>query len=466
MTQLGRLRQVLADAGYDEAGLERHVRDGGRVGLRDGVAALALTPADDSPLAGLSRLFIGGEKLPAAVAADALAPLSPAELPELVQARNGTVLPRVRIEPFEGLLVASDPPRPLSRDHVLGVGTATRILAALTMRRRVEAALDLCTGSGALALLAARHADHVVATDLSRRALRFAKLNARLNAVDGIDWRQGDLFEPLRGERFDLITANPPFVVSPATEFTFRDAGYEDDALTRGVVEGVADRLSDDGYATVVCNWISPLDGEWSARPREWLAESGCDALILRHMSEAARTYALRWNLRPGKTLEQSAAAAQAWAQYYRERGIDSLTTGVIVLRRRRGVNWMRDEELAGLPVGSASDQIERIFEAGDLFEGDVDLRSLVLRPAPGTTLVERRRPGGELERARLSVDEGMRLFGRMPTTCVPVIDALDGTRTLGEAIDLARAPAAECLRACRDLLGRGLLVALEGKNG
>jgi hypothetical protein len=216
VTPLGRLRQVLADAGYDEAGFERHVRDGGRVSLREGVAALGLTPTDESPLAGLSRLFIGGEALPAGLAANALAPLSPAELPELVQARDGAVLPRVRIEPFDGLLIASDPAGRLRRDHVLGVGLATRILAALTVRRHAEAALDLCTGSGALALLAARHAGRVVATDLSRRALRFAKLNAQLNAVGGIDWRRGDLFEPLGDERFDLITANPPFVISPA----------------------------------------------------------------------------------------------------------------------------------------------------------------------------------------------------------------------------------------------------------
>jgi methylase of polypeptide subunit release factors len=427
--------------------------------LREGVAALGLTPPDDRPIAALSRLFIGGETLPAAVAEQAFAPLSPAQLPGLVRSRNGSVLPRVRIEPFEGLLVASDPPHPLKRDHVLGVGTATRMLAGLTVRRRVEEALDLCTGSGSLALLAARHADRVVATDLSRRALRFARLNAELNESEGVEWLHGDLFEPLGDARFDLVTANPPFVVSPSTEFTYRDGGYEDDALTRGVVGGVAARLREGGYATVVCNWISPLDGGWSARPRGWLAESGCDALILRHTTESARAYALRWNLQPGKTLQQSAAAAQAWAEYYRERGIESLTTGVIVLRKRSGANWMRDEELAGMPVGSASDQIERIFAAVDLLAGDVDLRTLALRPAPGTTLVERRRPGGEVERARLSIDEGMRLFGRMPVSCVAVLDALDGTHTVAEAIEAADATEGECLPALLDLLGRGLLI-------
>jgi hypothetical protein len=112
------------------------------------------------------------------------------------------------------------------------------------------------------------------------------------------------------------------------------------------------------------------------------------------------------------------------------------------------------------MPVGSASDQLERIFAAGDLLHGEADLRGRILTPAPGTTLVERRRPGRNLERARLSADEGMRLLGRMPTRCVAVLDALDGTRTVGEALEAVGAPEAECLPALRELLARGLLVA------
>jgi hypothetical protein len=460
VTELGRLRQVLADAGYDEAGLEQHVRADGRLSLTEGAAVLGMSPAAGGRLSSLTRMLVGGETLPTAAATAALAPLAPADVPEIVAARNGSVRPRVRIEPFEGLLIASDPTRRIGRDHVLGVGLATRMLAALTVRRPVETALDLCTGSGAIALLAARHADAVVGTDMSRRALRLARLNAQLNAVNGITWRQGDLFEPVGDERFGLITANPPFVISPATEFTYRDAGYEDDTLTRGVLTGAAVRLREGGYATIVCNWISQPDEPWSKRPRLWLAESGCDVLILQLMTEQAAAYALRWNTLPGRTANQSATAAKTWAEYYRERGIESLTTGVVVLRRRSGANWTHTDDLGGSPVASASDHLERIFAGQDVLHSDGSMLDRVVTPAPGTTLVERRSPGGELERARLSADDGLRLLGRMPAACVAVIDALDGTRTLGEAIDGAGAHPDECLAACRDLLGRGLLVA------
>ena len=75
--------------------------------------------------------------------------------------------------------MASDTTRLYRADHVLGVGGATRILAALTVRRQVGAALDLGTGSGVHALLAARHAERVVGVDLNRRALRLARSTLR-----------------------------------------------------------------------------------------------------------------------------------------------------------------------------------------------------------------------------------------------------------------------------------------------
>src|SRR5437588_284382 len=65
--------------------------------------------------------------------------------------------------------------------------------------------LDLCTGSGYLAIVAAQQgATRVVATDISRRAVIATKLNALLNGVD-IDPHHGDLFEPVGHERFHLI---------------------------------------------------------------------------------------------------------------------------------------------------------------------------------------------------------------------------------------------------------------------
>ena len=74
--------------------------------------------------------------------------------------------------------------------------------------------LDLCTGSGILALAAARvGASRVLAVDISRRAVLATRLNAALNGL-AVQAVRGDLFDAVAGQRFDLIVSNPPYVPS------------------------------------------------------------------------------------------------------------------------------------------------------------------------------------------------------------------------------------------------------------
>jgi HemK-related putative methylase len=73
-------------------------------------------------------------------------------------------------------------------------------------------ALDMGTGSGVGAVFLARRGWQVTAVDVNPEAVRCARINALLNRLeDRIDVRQGDLFGPVEGERFDLILFNPPF---------------------------------------------------------------------------------------------------------------------------------------------------------------------------------------------------------------------------------------------------------------
>lgn len=82
--------------------------------------------------------------------------------------------------------------------------------------------LDVCTGSGILAISAARDgAAEVTAVDISRRAVAAARLNAWLNGVR-IEVVRGDLFEPLRGRRFDVIVSNPPYLPGDIAELPRR----------------------------------------------------------------------------------------------------------------------------------------------------------------------------------------------------------------------------------------------------
>ncbi|ACG71635.1 protein-(glutamine-N5) methyltransferase, release factor-specific [Anaeromyxobacter sp. K] len=117
------------------------------------------------------------------------------------------------------------------------------------------AALDLCTGSGALGVSLAleRPGARVVATDLSADALAVAAENARALGA-AVDLRQGDLWAPLReGERFDVIVSNPPYVPRGELDTLPRevrreprlalDGGPDGLSLLRRIVEGAPTRL-------------------------------------------------------------------------------------------------------------------------------------------------------------------------------------------------------------------------------
>jgi release factor glutamine methyltransferase len=114
----------------------------------------------------------------------------------------------------------------------------TELLVELSLQREFSSVVDLGTGSGAIALALKRHRPdaHVVAVETSAAALEVARRNASRHGLT-IDFRQGRWFEPLAGERFDLIVANPPYVAEGDPHLP--DLGFE----PRGALLAGADGL-------------------------------------------------------------------------------------------------------------------------------------------------------------------------------------------------------------------------------
>ncbi|WP_153395010.1 N5-glutamine methyltransferase family protein [Ornithinicoccus halotolerans] len=329
----------------------------------------------EEPAAVLVRCFVLGEAVPeqALVAALPSVPLPDLVGLGLVRAAAGEVRARVDLRPYgdeaRTWWVVSDLSElalggPLPTDHVLGIGGASTTLASWAPRPRVGRALDLGTGCGVQALHLSGHADHVVATDVSARALRTARLNAELN---GLDWelRRGSLLEPVAGERFDLVVSNPPFVITPRVagvpRYEYRDGGAAGDTVVADLVRGVGAHLAPGGLAQLLGNWEVPRDGDWREVVSGWLDGTGLDAWVVQREVQDPAGYAETWardgGHRPGTPGFEE--LYEAWLADFEARGVAEVGFGIITLQRpatgRRP--WRELAEVTGpvaAPVGPA----------------------------------------------------------------------------------------------------------------
>ena len=437
-----RLREAVAAAGYAAQAVERLLStDGERVPRSADALPLQLRllrPSDR--LSTLVALFYLGVEVPGDAAADALAPAELDRLAalNLIAVEGGAVKALVDLVPTEELLVASDRFEggrfAEDRDEVLGLTPPTRALAALTIRRPVESALDLGCGSGVLAILAAEHARHVVGVDVNERALALARLNALLNDCPNVEWRRGDWLHAVEGETFDLIVCNPPYLISPDSTFTFRDSGLPGDAFCERLVEEVPAYLTEGGLGHVLVSWAHRNDEEWSAPLRRWVDGTCCDAILLRYASEDPLTHAAEWNEALRGDRRAYGEVLDRWTAYCRELGIERIGWGTVVLRRREGENWVLPLTASGDRMTPAGHHLERLIAAQDARPG-LDVSS-VLELAPDHRLDRSVRLGGGvgvLERAYLRLDGGLGTRIELDPAMLEVLASLDGRRPLGE---------------------------------
>ena len=162
-----------------------------------------------------------------------------------------------------------------SDQRVIGMFAAKREAIA---GKRV---LDLGTGTGVLALLAAQFgASEVVASDNNPNAVENARLNVRRLGMEDVVCVCGpsDLFEGLTGEVFDVILFNAPWVQGKATtlyDTAIYDEGY---AVIRGLFASVCDHLAEDGAILLQYSNVSELRGEGSiAHLKELIAAHGLE---------------------------------------------------------------------------------------------------------------------------------------------------------------------------------------------
>ncbi|WP_375385935.1 methyltransferase [uncultured Microbacterium sp.] len=344
----------------------------------------------------------------------------------------------------------------LPEDHVLGVGGASLTLAGLQLPTPAAFGLDVGSGCGIQALRARRMVDRVVATDISERALRFTRLNALLNGVDGIETRLGSLFEPVSAqaggvETFDRIVSNPPFVITPRASgvpaYEYRDAGMVGDDLVAAVIHDVGAHLAAGGVAQLLGNWETRAGVEGLDRVRHWVEASPVplDAWVIERESIDPLAYAELW-VRDGGTQPGTpafAALVDAWLDDFAAREVTRIGFGYVLLRRPPsgdGPTLARYEGLVGglgdAPLGAhlaaslaAHDRVVVLDDAG--------LAGAVLITATDVTEARHHLPGAEHPRV-IELRQGGG-FARTVTAdpgLAGLVGACDGDLPVGALID------------------------------
>ena len=528
--QAASLRADLADSGWGveavaalldeaaDAALRREIR---LPALRAVRAALADGPAP-SPVAVLTALFMLGEPVPA-TALDAALPRTAAAGAAAIGLVGepdgaGCVRALVDLRPHEAVddagevrwWVASDlgelvTGRALAPDHVLGVGGAGLTLAGLTPRTRVRTALDLGCGCGIQTLYLLRHAEYVVATDISARALAFTAFNAALAGVSvagapdagtesvagsesgsdsgagRLELLRGSLLEPVAGRRFDLIASNPPFVLTPPA---VRDAGlplmeYRDAGgpILPGLVTGLGEHLEPGAVAVMLGNWEHRGASSWRESVAAWVPEE-LDAWVVEREVQDPVEYATMWLRDGGLTPERDAqafdAALEAWIDDFEVRDVQGVGFGYLLLHRpqRPREPWCLLEEVTTSGQGVLGPHVAEVLEVRELLAGLDDEAVADLRPhlAPDVT-EERHLIPGAAEPTVILLRQGGGLGRTLQasTAVAALAGVADGELSVGQVAsavaalsDLNAADAlalrAEMVEAARHLLTTGFL--------
>lgn len=342
----------------------------------------------------------------------------------------------------------------LRHDHVLGIGQASTTLVQTTVRRHVARALDLGTGCGIQSFHLLHHAEHVTATDISKRALAFTRFNLLLNAGalhldpdrlgDRVSLRLGSLLEPVAGEEFELVVSNPPFVITPRTlgedssgQFTYRDGGLPGDDIVASLVAALPAVLAPGGTAQLLGNWEVAAGTQWSDRPQSW-AGSDVDAWFIQREQVGPEQYAETW-LQDASESRDRRHYQEAYAAYladFASRNVEGIGFGMVWLRRpAAGTRPVisRFEEITypiEQPVGP---HLGAAVERSDWLAAN-SLEDAHLLVADDVTEERHQRPGAEHPGViLLRQGAGLRRTNLLSTELAGFVSACDGDLTVGQ---------------------------------
>ncbi|MBK5294735.1 MAG: methyltransferase [Acidobacteriia bacterium] len=449
--EANRLRDYFSQCNYTTEGL-REVLVVNELASRQlrNLPRLLDRTGEGTPLHVLMRWFCFGVPVEAGAAAGAIPDriIQPLLDCGLLTVQGTALASDTMLSPFEDLLVATDHSLKIEAggdpEAVLVINPTTWLLHRYSVRRPCRAMLDLGAGCGAIGLSASSYSERVVATDLNPRATLFAAFNASLNCRTNVECLSGNAFEPVAGRKFDLILTNPPFFITPSPRYLFCENELELDLFCRGLVKQAHKYLHEDGILQMVCEWVEIQGQGWRERIAEWLEDSGCDAWVIKgHTEDPSRYAQARIRETTLGTPESDSSAYAEWMSYYRKHRVEAIHRGLIALRLRTGSNWVRIDEIPATPKAPFGNSILKGFAARDFLKRNSredTLLTAVLKVSGDVRMERTWEFSGQrwkLDKLHLWLSTGMPNAQKLEPVVAEMIGALDGERTLGEAIDL-----------------------------
>jgi SAM-dependent methyltransferase len=273
----------------------------------------------------------------------------------------------VWLYPVDGFVIASDrtsDPEGSEFQPVADVvfpaiyGGTLRFLRLLPEAHGAEA-LDLCGGTGIGALHLARSARTAVTADLTERSAFFAEFNARLNGVK-MQSLCGDLYAPVLGRQFDLITAHPPFVPALGTNMVYRDGGETGEEVTRRTIEELPAHLRPGGTCVILCVARDTKEQALEHRVRDWLGPARDEFDIVFGLEKVLSVEEVVDSLRKrGQQIDDE--EAKALSVKLRSLGTRQFVYGALVLHRCAPTGSPKPFRIGLTANGSAPD-FERLL--------------------------------------------------------------------------------------------------------
>jgi SAM-dependent methyltransferase len=296
-------------------------------------------------LLALIDLFVFGSAVPSAdfralSGERVFAALSALNLIRPAKHRDGAIVCPAWVYPVHDFVVASDrcldpdgaadwpPADAVFPAHDSGTLKLLRLLPAL----RGGDTLDLCGGSGIIALHFSKSANRASTSDITARSAFMADFNSRLNGAD-VESACGDLYEPVSGRRFEVITAHPPWVPSVGDAVVFRDGGEFGEAIIQRIIEGVSRHLDSGGTAVIVAVGRDTAEATFENRVRGWLGPAGQDCDVILGVEKALAPENVFDSIRK-QYFKDNPLDGDRLADRFRESGTDKFIYGALFIRR------------------------------------------------------------------------------------------------------------------------------------